>query len=485
MQIACEGHPRIDWVSQGFEFIQIQPTIVAEPVLSGESDADGMGVSVYGSVIRDGGVFRMWYQAWPKGWDGSDVCYVGCVESDDGIHWRRPAYHLVECCGSKNNHLTDLPFHCPSVFVDPHGDSTARFWAMGYCDPKRMKAFPQHRVNRTGYFTAHSPDGIRWKLDSSEPALEGGDVITSTWNPYTDSAMIALKRFRTVGGIPRRSIFYSEWSDGKFSEPVSMLIPDEFDDIAAKLRGFNSADYYGMGFLPTKGITVGFLWKFRHRLPMTQIQGDSSANNAGVFGHVDISLVYQIDRGGRWVHFPGRTPWMDVKDMPQWAKGCLYTSASAIDVGKETWLYFTGTAYQHGWYLNNSWQIDEQRKTLASDEGLSQIGLAKWQRNRLMGYRASLLETMQISADAGKQLIINAKTKTNGYIRAELVSLDSRGKTTPIEGYSFADCDRVTGDYDSVPISWHGKCICPRPTANQRLAAKIEICRGTLYAFDF
>jgi len=69
MQIVCEGHPQIDWVSQGFEFIQTRPTILPEPVLSGESDADGTGVSIYGSVIRDGGLFRMWYQAWPKDWD--------------------------------------------------------------------------------------------------------------------------------------------------------------------------------------------------------------------------------------------------------------------------------------------------------------------------------------------------------------------------------------------------------------------------------
>ena len=34
MQIVCEGYPRIDWVSQGFEFMQNRSDIVTEPALS-------------------------------------------------------------------------------------------------------------------------------------------------------------------------------------------------------------------------------------------------------------------------------------------------------------------------------------------------------------------------------------------------------------------------------------------------------------------
>ena len=85
MQPICEAHPQLLGVSQGLHLTLLPPTVVDEPILQGETDADAAGVSIYGSVIRDGGLFRMWYQAWPRDWNGSDAVTVACVESDDGL----------------------------------------------------------------------------------------------------------------------------------------------------------------------------------------------------------------------------------------------------------------------------------------------------------------------------------------------------------------------------------------------------------------
>ena len=477
MHIACEGHPQIDSVSKGIEFVQVRPAILPEPVLAAQSDADGMGASIYGSVIRDRGLFRMWYQAWPRDWDGADAVTVACVESDDGLTWRRPSYGLIECCGTKQNHLTDLPFHCPSVFIDPTAPADKRYRAFGYGHPDRLKGRFPHTINRWGYFTAYSGDGIKWTLESSEPTWEGGDVITSTWNAYRNCALVALKRPFRCRGIDRRSVFLAEWSADRVEEAVSALVPDEYDDVVAQSRGFNSADYYGLGLMPTPGPTVGFLWHFRHSLPLTQ------SRSFGVFGVVDVSLVYQVDHRGRWVHFPGRAEWMSTRDAPQWARGGIYTAAYAIDVGDETWLYFTGAAHRHGWYLDASWKRRPELLALRDKTGFCKIGVAKWPRNRLMGYHAPLREAITLSPrderTGDSRFVLNAATQPDGVIRVALLAKAGR---EPIEGYTLDDCEPISGNHAEVEVRWKGQSGLP---GAEKLAAEIEITKGTLYAFEF
>jgi hypothetical protein len=459
-----------------------RPTVLDEPVLQGESDADASGASIYGSVIREGGVFRMWYQAWPRDWDGSDVVAVGCAESDDGLSWRRPRYGLMECCGTRENHLTDLPFHCPSVMIDPDADSSARYRAFGYTTPEKMGGKYAQKVDQHGYYTAHSADGVHWELDSRKPVWPYADVITSVWDPYSHCARIALKKNLRLRGMQRRAFHTATWSKGQASEPVTALIPDEYDDLVAQQRGFNSGDYYGVGLMPTEGPTVGFLWNFRHQLPLAYY--DPMIIHYGGIGRVDLSIVYQIERGGRWLHVPGRPDWLCADEAPAWARGGLYTASSPLDVGNETWLYFTGTKDRHSWC---GYGIDYSTWTKAVSEqgGWSKLGLAKWPRNRIMGYESALTDVItllpgQERAAQGK-LLLNVVTRPGGRVRAQLLDADCK----PIPGHGFDDCEVITGDPLDAAVQWKGRPGLPRIAEGQPLRAQLEIARGTLYAFDF
>src|SRR6185312_5384404 len=51
---------------------------------------------LYGSVIRDGGQYKMWYKSGPG---------VSYAVSDDGIHWVKPPLDLVPINGAKTNIL--------------------------------------------------------------------------------------------------------------------------------------------------------------------------------------------------------------------------------------------------------------------------------------------------------------------------------------------------------------------------------------------
>lgn len=483
MQPLCEAHPQVRGVSAGLRLVLNHPTVLPDPVLTGESEADGSGASIYGSVLRDGGRFRMWYQAWPRTWDYRDVVTVACAESDDGVSWRRPAYGVLECAGTRANHLTDLPFHCPSVFLDPTAGEEARYRAFGYTAPAKLDGRFSQRVESPGYYTAHSADGLRWHLDSTSPVWPSADVITSVWDPWSGCARIALKRNGQVAGLHRRRFYTATWAEGRASEPVSALFPDELDDLHARGRGGCSADYYGVGLWPTEGPTLGFLWNFRHLPPLGHYPPEML--HYGGIGSVDLSLVCQPERGGRWLHLPGRPDWLAAAEAPEWARGALYTAASPLDVGDETWLYFTGTQDQHG---RGGHEVDEQTwyRSQVERGGFARIGLLRWRRNRLIGYRASLSERLQLSAlptlgGGPGHLTVNAVTGPGGCLRAALLDHEQK----PLAGYGLEDCAPVAGDLLEAQIRWRGQDRLPPTTPGSSLTAELELTNATLFAFDF
>jgi hypothetical protein len=302
------------------------------------------------------------------------------------------------------------------------------------------------------------------------------------WDAHAGCGRIALKDSGHAAGMYRRKFCTAEWRGGRMSDPVSALVPDEYDDLVAKARGFQSADYYGMGWMPTPGPTVGFLWNFRHQAPLGH--DESRMIYAGGKGRSDISVVYQIERGGRWLHVTGRPDWLCAEDAPEWARGAVYTAASALDVGDETWLYFVGTQERHGW-AGSGGDITAMRQGMVGEGGFARIGLAKWPRNRVMGYASALTERMLLSprveAGTGGRLVLNAVTRPGGRVRAGL--LDDRHQTIP--GYGLEECEAIAGDHLEASARWKGEAGLPGVPDGQTITAQVEITRGTIYAFDF
>jgi hypothetical protein len=336
-----------------------------------------------------------------------------------------------------------------------------------------MQGLYNHKVGRYGYYTAHSADGIRWSLDDEQPFYEHADVITAAYDPFAGSVLLMMKNNQLSHGLFRRTFFEGRWKNGALqSEPVRALVPDEIDDMHARMRGFNSADYYGAGLLPTAGPNIGFLWNFRHTLPLGDQDGLKQYGNRGP---VDISLVYQLERGGGWLHLPGRPDWLSTAEMPSWASGCIYTASSPLEVGDETWLYFTGTANLHGLFGHG---IDRKQALATTPGGISKIGLAKWPRNRLIGFQAGVPGRVRLACgeeSTGQALRINAETAQRGRVRARL--LDGEGKA--LKGFDFEDCVPLTKSALDHAFFWKGGA-----PAGAGLA-EVELQDATLYAFGF
>jgi hypothetical protein len=471
MELLFESRLEIRRVEGKLYFVQVQPTIHPTPVLEADpnSPVDAGGVSCFGTVLREGGRYRMWYQAWPRQWDGHNSPLVGYAESEDGIAWRRPRLGLVEY-GDQANNLCNLNMHSPAVFIDPTAPSHARYRATGGADPGTRPA--GQLVHQHGYYTAHSADGLHWILDAPTPRWHSRDVITSVYHPQQQRGIIALKYTPRYGHIPRRSIWTAELRAGVYSEATAALLPDEFDDICAVSRGFVSGDYYGMGMMPAGSGTVGFLWQFRHTLPRTR------GAQTGVFGTMDVSLAYQQNPSDRWLHSFGRKDFLSHTALP-WSRGGIYTASGVVAHGDEQRLYFCGSLESHGWYLDDQWQINERwvNLTILEHGGMDRIGFAYWPQDRLFGFRSDPEGSLELDLgepDGPCELWLNYKTLRDGAIHVELPGR---------EKHTLADAVALTGDQTASVAAWQaGTQIMPAP--GQPLVVRLHLARADVYAYE-
>ena len=73
------------------------------------------------SVVRDGDVYRMYYEG--RDWPESHPTVICCAESSDGLNWVRPSYGLVEFGGSRdNNIILDEKVGGPFCMLDENPD---------------------------------------------------------------------------------------------------------------------------------------------------------------------------------------------------------------------------------------------------------------------------------------------------------------------------------------------------------------------------
>ncbi len=174
-----------------------KPTVRPEPVLAPsphESNApDNLAAHFYGTVMQDGGKFRMWYYAchrgmnpdwsprkkqqvarapsWLKGvQEGYEIvqgplCYA---ESDDGIVWTKPALGQLLFKGSRDNNALDLPHTIVSgaaVIRDDADPDPARRYKMVYqFFPDQTEPVIPEYGGLPSIACAVSPDGLKWTV---------------------------------------------------------------------------------------------------------------------------------------------------------------------------------------------------------------------------------------------------------------------------------------------------------------------------------
>lgn len=159
----------------------IRPEPVIAPVHGDLTMPDNVGAHFYGSVLFEGGKFRMWYYACHMGTTAGTgkfdvgrirsgpICYA---ESDDGVHWTRPKLGQVEFNGSRENNalaLTGMQTFGTAVIKDEDDLDPQRRYKMVYQRrPPESGPGAQTRMP-----SATSPDGLHWTVREELSAAEG------------------------------------------------------------------------------------------------------------------------------------------------------------------------------------------------------------------------------------------------------------------------------------------------------------------------
>lgn len=433
---------------------------------------------LYGTVIKDGDTFRMWYLGMfetenkggqAPGW-WRPMCYA---ESKDGTHWEKPKLGLVEFNGNKDNNICLIEGNPHSmtrvndflsVLYEPKDpDSEKRYKVayiahMPYDDIKGGMSQVGVKESRVGTtICATSPDGLSWKVVGDRPANAGGErfEVSSLYRfgdfYYSTGQLLSPWTWRPDGSktgrnvLAYRSADFKTWSKATahaYSRPGQLTTPP--------VEGEQM--HMGMGLWNRDNVMVGLhgMWQDATEKPA---KGESW--NKGV--HIDLGLVVSNDG----IHFREPVPNFKVIQRGQqgdWDDTALLQGHAFVNEGEKTMI----------WYSH--WDTAGKLKTM-------EIGLATLRRDGF-GYLSAQEDDNEAEFitdffESGKngEIFLNVDgASTASPLEIEL--LDHLAK--PLPGFSGSATVKIPNSGTRVPVSWS----TPIP-AGKKLALRVKYPGGS------
>ena len=400
----------------------------------------------YSSVIRDRGLYRMWYRVAEKEppfpvW----TCYA---ESRDGITWERRNLGVFSRKGSTRNNIIGDPkdFTNVSVIVDPNQQpgSSSRY----------------KMISRVGGISGFiSADGIRWQPVRTNPLLppEKGPFDSHNILVWDDERRRFVIYLRGVdpsvegsfkGG--RRAIRRTESIDFlHWSEPELVLVPDERDP--------KDLHFYTNAAVKYFRAARAFLM-----FPMVLYPGRRHHDDAPHDGLSDVQFASSRD-GIHWDRL-FRQPFLSADlDRDNWVDRNPIMGHGVVPTGPgEISMYYSE--------LLRSERTRIRRCTLRTDGFVSVQG----------PYSGFGEFTSRPIRFRGRHLELNYSTSGGGSLRVELQDQDG----DPLEGLSLEDCPPLVGDKIDGAVMWKGGRDLSRH-AGKPVRLRVRIRDAHLYAFRF
>lgn len=392
------------------------PLIVRDEPWEGVSAVTGP--YVYGTVFWEAGRLRMWYQLLYQG------NHIGYAESKDGVHWTKPRLGIIEFNGNRQNNLVVSAFQPEATGGLCHNPSVIR--RPGDVDPRQRYALFGFD---SGPRVAFSPDGLHWKYPAAAEALfASSDVVNFAHDPYQERYFATWKTRNRRG----RAVGIAWSADGlRWNKPFAgpVFTADDLDP--------DDTQIYGMPAFAYQGLYLGLPWIYHARYfrygdysveKLHEAQSDSPRT-------MDVQLAWSWDLVN-WTRPPRREAFLARGKPGTWDAGGIVTANSPVIMGDELWFYYGGTDGVHD---------DKRLKGAIGVARLRLDGFCSMQANDAEGWLITRREPFHEPA-----VMINARTKANGRICAEI--LDRKNRVVP--GFSRDECLDFRGDSARHELRW-------------------------------
>lgn len=423
---------------------------------------DAMGVQFYGSILKEGGKYRLWYVAFDDDTGNKTASArwrAAYAESADGLTWTKPDLGLVEHRGGKNNNLLDMGgqawgFVNLKVIRDDADPDPARRYKM------TTHVYYRHNTRLGTLLPFVSADGLRWK-----PVREVKPLKAEL---RKEDLFIPGFHFEPCGGL-------YQW-DGQFYISGQNALPGTHVYQGRVSRAYRSADF--VNWSPTSSIAFVRAAQHDYLGPGRSREGEQNHEGISVWQRGNVLLgVY-----GRW---HGAAEWKDVRiDLGfvmsndglrfrepkhewtfikrgkdgEWDQGGLIQGQGFENIGDETFIYY------------GAW---DPRPTGGTPRPRGGVGAAVLPRDRF----ADLVfdagnegpgdyQLPQVTAEfvtaalpvKTPRFFVNAHgLGADAVLRLELLDPLER----PVPGYSGKDAARVTSSGFQTPVEW--KSTAPLP----------------------
>lgn len=416
-----------------------------------------------GTVMLDGGRYRLWYSAlstafFDVGSDtGSYVCYA---ESEDGYHWGKPELGVVPLEGSKKNNIVSGDEKGPyprigggSAFVDPAAPPEERYKYI-YSAGAYKKGVESPMRGAT------SPDGIHWKL-IPEPILEPYHSDTQTTAYWDAHLKQYVGYFRQWWG-ERRAVSRAATDDfRKWPQPTMVLLLSGAGDHPSHDLYTNAHVLYQAR--ASEELPEGY----RHYLSQMGVHFMFPAQYSREKDTLDVHLAASRD-GIVWNYFADE-PVIPLGEPGSGQEGSLYAGCGLVPLGdREMGIMYAGYPHTHN-------EDTRHRGPVGT------LHWAIWDKDRVVAIEApgeGAFSTPQF-AIKGRRLVLNLRTEVAGEVR---VQLRRSGEEEVISGCSFADCDPIRGDQPAAVVTWRGRADLPDLT-DQRIQLDFRMRAARLYCF--
>jgi len=474
--------------SQNLRLVMRPPTRhPANPVVArgAPGTPDAQGVQFYGSVIREGGRFRMWYVAFDDDTANrvaSARWRAAYAESPDGVRWVKPDLGLVEYHGNKHNNLIrtgpgHLGFVNLKVLADPADPDPARRYKIS------THVYFRHNTRLGTLAPFASADGLTWNLlvpaQPVKAELRMADLV------------LPGVHFEPCGGL-------YQW-DGMYYLSGQNALPGTQHHQGRVARLYRSADF--VNWFPTSHIAFVRSAQHEYLGAGRSLEGEQTHEGISVWNRRNVLLGIT----GRW---HGAREWKDITVdlgfvvsndglnfrepvhewtfLPrgadgQWDQGGLLQGQGFENIGNETFIYY------------GAWDPRNRESTPARGG----VGIAILPRDRFGDLRVdetgkgpgdyqlpeitSEFVTAAIPVKPAARFYLNAAgLGSEAALRIEL--LDARER--PLPGYSGPDAAVVRQSGFQSPIAWHGQTSATGLPETIRVRVVFEGKKNTAIRFS-